>query len=331
MLARENDVTSGEIVAEQRAIHRLMALGRALDRALAGLSRGQRRHWFTAVGEDGVIVGATHGLADGDVVATHYRGAPIVNLIRGVPLHQVVAACLGTVESYNRGRMRGDVAGSVEHGVIGCYSGSIGPQIAYGTGAAWAMKLQRRANVAVVMFGDGSAHRGEFHESANFAAVKKLPVVYVCQNNQYAIASPLSQQTACRSFADRGIGYGMPGLQVDGNDVLAVRAAAHAAVARARAGAGPTLIDALTYRANGGYGDLPPREQPAAELAAWRARDPLQRLEQRLLREGVLTAEQLAACHAHAAAEVAGAVAAAESGALPQPDELDPELVCAPA
>ncbi len=317
--------------AEAAELHRLMALARALDRALAALADGQARHWFTAIGEDGVIVGATHGLQPGDIVATHYRGSVIVNLIRGVPLRTVVAAFLGTVESFNRGRMRGDVAGSFEHGVIGCFSGSIGPQISYGTGAAWAMKLKRRANVAIVMFGDGTAHRGEFHEAANFAAVKKLPAVFVCQNNQYAIASALRQQTACRSFADRGAGYGMPGLQVDGNDVIAVHSAVGDAVARARDGAGPTLIDALTYRAHGGYGHLVPREQPVEEVAAWRARDPLRGLEERLLREHWLTAEQIAAVHARAEAEVAHAVTDAARGALPEADELDPELVCASA
>jgi pyruvate dehydrogenase E1 component alpha subunit len=193
------------------------------------------------------------------------------------------------------------------------------------------MKLQRRSNVAVVMFGDGTAHRGEFHEAANFAAVRKLPVIYVCQNNQYAIASPLAQQTACRTFADRAIGYGMPGEQVDGNDVLAVRAAVGDAVDRARQGAGPTLIDAVTYRAHGGYGKLVPREQPEEEIAAWRKKDPLERLENGLLRDNVITASEIAACHAQAERDTAGAVAEATRAALPEPDELDPELVYAPA
>jgi len=319
---------SGQELVE---LHRLMVLGRALDRGLSALSEQWKKHWFTAIGEDGVVVGATYGLVHGDVVATHYRGSPIVGLVRGVPLQTIVAACLGTVESYNRGRMRGDVAGSFEHGLIGCYSGNIGPHLSYGTGAAWAMKLQRRSNVAVVMFGDGTAHRGEFHEAANFAAVRKLPVVYVCQNNQYAIASPLAQQTACRTFADRAIGYGMPGEQIDGNDVLAVRAAVGDAVDRARQGAGPTLIDAVTYRAHGGYGKLVPREQPDEEIAAWRKKDPLERLENGLLRDNVSTASEIAACYAQAERDTAGAVAEATRAALPEPDELDPELVYAPA
>ena len=316
---------------EQIELHRLMVLGRALDRGLSALAGQWKKHWFTAIGEDGVVVGASYGLQPGDVVATHYRGSPIVGLVRGVPLQTIVAACIGTVESYNRGRMRGDVAGSFEHGLIGCYSGNIGPHLSYGTGAAWAMKLQRRDNVAVVMFGDGTAHRGEFHEAANFAAVQKLPVVFVCQNNQYAIASSLAQQTVCRSFADRAIGYGMPGEQVDGNDVLVVRAAVGKAVDRARAGAGPTLIDALTYRAHGGYSNLVPREQPEEEIAAWRKKDPLERLEQKLLRDKLITAGEIVARHAQAERDVACAIEKAARAALPEADELDPGLVYARA
>jgi pyruvate dehydrogenase E1 component alpha subunit len=315
---------------EQLEIYRLMVQGRALDRSLNALSHRWKKHWFPAIGEDGVIVGATYGLNQGDVVATHYRGSLIVGMIRGVPLKSLVAACLGTVESYNRGRLRGDVAGSFEHGLMGCYSGNLGPHLSYGTGAAWAMKLKQRDNVAVVMFGDGTAHRGEFHEAANFAALKKLPVVYVCQNNQYAIASSLANQTACRTFADRAVGYGMPGEQVDGNDVLAVRTVVGKAIERARSGGGPALIDALTYRAHGGYGDLIPKEQPAEEIEEWLKKDPLDRLENTLLENGVLTTDTINICYEQAERDVAEAIAAAEKGALPGPDELDPELVFAP-
>ncbi|MCC7413945.1 MAG: thiamine pyrophosphate-dependent dehydrogenase E1 component subunit alpha [Gammaproteobacteria bacterium] len=312
-------------------LHWQMTLGRALDRALEALSERWKKHWFTAVGEDGVIIGATCRLRPGDVVATHYRGSLIAGMMRGVPLKTLVAACLGTVESYNRGRLRGDVAGSFEHGLIGCFSGNLGSHLSYGTGAAWAMQYQRRANVAVVLFGDGTAHRGEFHEAANFAAVKKLPVVFVCQNNQYAICASLAQQTACRTFADRAVGYGMPGMQIDGNDVIAVRTRVGEAVDRARAGGGPTLIDALTYRAHGGYGKLVPKEQPAAEIEAWRRKDPLDRLEHQLLDDGALSTAAVSERRTRAGQEVAAAIAEAERAALPGPDEIDPDLVFAPA
>lgn len=312
-------------------LHRTMVAGRALDRGLDELSARWSKHWFTAVGEDGVVVGATFGLQPGDVVAAHWRGGLIAALVRGAPLDELVASCLGTAASYNRGRFRGDWSLPFEYGLLGAYSGNLGPDVAYGTGAAWAMQMQQRDNVAVVLFGDGTAHRGEVHEAMNFAGLRRLPVVFVVQNNQFTICTPLQKQTACRTFADRGIGYGMPGIRVDGNDVLTVRAAMRAAVARARVGDGPTLIDAVTYRAQGGYGKLPRREQPAAEIAEWLQKDPLDRLEQAMLAAGITTAERIAALHREAAEQVAAAIERAEKVGPAPLSELDPALVYAPA
>jgi len=215
-------------------LHCAMAAGRALDRGLDELSARWSKHWFTAIGEDGVVVGATFGLQPGDVVAPHWRGGMIAALIRGAPLDELVASCLGTAASYNRGRFRGDWSQPFEYGLLGAYSGNLGPDVAYGTGAAWAMQMQQRANVAVVLFGDGTAHRGEVHEAMNFAGLRRLPVVFVVQNNQFTICTPLHKQTACRTFADRAIGYGMPGLRLDGNDVLTMRAAMRAGARRRR-------------------------------------------------------------------------------------------------
>lgn len=317
--------------AEIPELHRSMAAGRALDRGLDELSARWSKHWFTAVGEDGVIVGASFGLRAGDVVAAHWRGGLIAAMVRGAPIDELVASCLGTAASYNRGRFRGDWSLPFEYGLLGAFSGNLGPDVAYGTGAAWAMQMQQRDNVAVVIFGDGTAHRGEVHESMNFAGLRQLPVVFVVQNNQFTICTPLQKQTACQTFADRGIGYGMPGIRVDGNDVLRVRAVMREAVARARAGAGPTLIDAVTYRAQGGYGKLPRREQPAEEIAEWLQKDPLDRLERAMLAAGITTADQLAAVHRRAAGEIAAAIERAEKVGPAPISELDPALVFAPA
>lgn len=312
-------------------LHRSMVLGRALDRGLDELSARWSKHWFTAVGEDGVVVGASFGLRPGDVMAPHWRGGLIAALVRGAPLDELIGSCLGTTASHNRGRFRGDWSLPIEHGLIAAFSGNLGPGVAYGTGAAWAMQMQGLENVAVVIFGDGTAHRGEVHESLNFAAVRRLPVVFVVQNNQFTICTPLEKQTACRSFADRGIGYGIPGIRVDGNDVLEVRAVMREAVARARTGEGPTLIDAVTYRAQGGYGKLPRREQSAEEIAAWLQKDPLDRLERAMVAGGVATAERLEEIRRRAEQEIAVAIARAERIEPPGVDELDPALVFAPA
>jgi TPP-dependent pyruvate/acetoin dehydrogenase alpha subunit len=312
-------------------LHRAMATGRALDRGLDELSARWSKHWFTAVGEDGVIVGASFGLRPGDVVAAHWRGGLIAAMVRGAPIDELVASCLGTAASYNRGRFRGDWSLPFEYGLLGAFSGNLGPGVAYGTGAAWAMQMQQRDNVAVVIFGDGTAHRGEVHESMNFAGLRRLPVVFVVQNNQFTICTPLQKQTACQTFADRGIGYGMPGIRVDGNDVLRVRAVMREAVARARAGEGPTLIDAVTYRAQGGYGKLPRREQPADEIAEWLQKDPLDRLERAMLAAGIATADELAEVHRRAAGEISAAIERAEKVGPAPLSDLDPALVFAPA
>ncbi|TAK51168.1 MAG: thiamine pyrophosphate-dependent dehydrogenase E1 component subunit alpha [Gammaproteobacteria bacterium] len=312
-------------------LHRAMVAGRALDRGLDELSARWSKHWFTAVGEDGVIVGASYGLRAGDVVAPHWRGGLIAAMVRGAPIDELIAACLGTAASYNRGRFRGDWSAPFEYGLLGAYSGNLGPDVAYGTGAAWAMQMQERDNVAVVILGDGTAHRGEVHESMNFAGLRRLPVVFVVQNNQFTICTPLQKQTACRTFADRGIGYGMPGIRVDGNDVLLVRGVMREAVARARAGDGPTLIDAVTYRAQGGYGKLPRREQPADEIAEWLQKDPLDRLEKAMLAASIATADELAEVHRRAAGEISAAIERAEKVGPAPLSDLDPALVFAPA
>lgn len=319
------------ISEEVAELHHCMVRGRALDRGLNELSARWSKHWFTAIGEDGVVVGATFGLRPGDVVAPHWRGGLIAALVRGASLDELIGSCLGTVASHNRGRFRGDWALPIERGLIAAFSGNLGPGVAYGTGAAWAMQMQGLENVAVVIFGDGTAHRGEVHESLNFAAVRRLPVVFVVQNNQFTICTPLEKQTACRTFADRGVGYGIPGVRVDGNDVLEVRAVMREAVARARAGGGPTLIDAVTYRAQGGYGNLPRREQSAEEIAGWLQKDPLDRLEKAMIEKRLTTQERLDEIHRRAAQEIADAIARAERVEPPGVDELDPALVFAPA
>lgn len=329
--ARSGTVAMTVTDPEVPELHRCMVLGRALDRGLDALSVRWSKHWFTAIGEDGVIVGASFGLRPGDVVAPHWRGGLMAALVRGARLDELIGSLLGTTASHNRGRFRGDWALPFEHGLIGAFSGNLGPGVAYGTGAAWAMQTRGLENVAVVIFGDGTAHRGEVHESLNFAAVRRLPVVFVVQNNQFTICTPLKEQTACRTFADRGIGYGIPGVQVDGNDVLEVRTVMREAVARARSGGGPTLIDAVTYRAQGGYGKLTRHEQSAEEIAEWLRKDPLDRLEKAMIASGLATAEELAEAHRRAEQEIAAAIARAEQVGPPGADELDPALAFAPA
>jgi len=143
-------------------------------------------------------------------------------------------------------------------------------------------------NVAVVTFGDGTSNRGEFHESINMAAVLHLPVVFVCQNNQYAVSTPFCRSMLCMSVADRAPGYGIPGAQVDGNDVEAVHLTVQEAVQKAREGKGPTLIEALTYRVLGHWVADPATYRSAQEVEEWKKKDPIDRLRKKLIAKGIL-------------------------------------------
>ena len=167
-------------------------------------------------------------------------------------------------------------------------AGDLGTSIGVATGIATGFQYERGDRVVVCSFGDGTSNRGDFHEALNLAAVWKLPIVYVCQNNQYSISLHLSQVLASDTIAARAAGYGMPGLAVDGNDVLAVTTAVQDAVQRARAGLGPTLIEAQSYRLGGHWAADPGGYRRDEDVAAWRARDPIARLERQLLDQGTL-------------------------------------------
>ncbi len=294
-------------------LYRLMTLSRKLD-AVVG---GHDGHWHGLEGEEAVVAGVYYGLRERDVVAPHYRGSVIAAYAKGADLRRLLAGILGKATSYNRGRYRSDVCGPPEFGVIGLYSGALGPPVAYAVGAALAAKLDGRSDVAVAVFGDGTSSRGDCHESMNFASTQTLPVVFVCQNNQIAISTRAADGVG-GSIAARGAGYGMPGIEIDGNDVLAVHDAVQTAIAGARAGKGPTLIEAVTYRVAGHFYSDTEDYRDAEEVAAWRARDPIARFTARLLAEEVIDAAGLAAIDAAAVEQAEQAMA--QAIADPSPD-----------
>lgn len=306
-------------------LYRLMALTRALDAVIAK----EDGHWHGLEGEEAVVAGAYFGLRDGDVVAPHYRGSLTAAYARGGDLRRLLAGVFGKTTSYNRGRYRTDVCGPPQFGLIGLYSGALGPPLSYATGAALAFKLDKRDNVALAVFGDGTSSRGDCHEAMNFAATLALPVVFLCQNNQVAISTPARDRVSGASIADRAVGYGMPGVDVDGNDAIAVHDAVQAAVARARRGGGPTLINALTYRIAGHFISDQIETRPADEVAAWRARDPIALIRRRLLSEGVAEVAELDRIAAAARAEAEAAMAAAKADPDPGPEILGADAVYA--
>ena len=303
---------------------RLMVLSRVLERTCCDLNP----RWFPAEGEEATIVGAFYALRPDDVIAAHYRGPFIAYYMRGADLSRLVGQVLGKATGYARGRAPG-FTGPVDRYIVPWVAGDLGTSLGVATGAALALQYEGSDRAAVVTFGDGTSNRGDFHEAVNLAAVWKLPIVYVCQNNEYSISLHASQVLACETIAARAAGYGIPGEQVDGNDVLAVNAAVRAAVGRARAGGGPTLIEACTYRLGGHWASDPGGYRAAEEVERCRARDPIPRLEQHLAAAGELDAAGAARLWEEARAEVAAAVAQALAAPDAGPADLGYDQVFA--
>jgi TPP-dependent pyruvate/acetoin dehydrogenase alpha subunit len=308
-----------------REMYELMLRSREIDR-IAGAADA---HWHACEGEEAVLAACYCGLRRDDWVAPHYRGMLAAALARGADLAPLLAGLTGKASSPNFGRYRTDVCAPIEFKLIGLYSGALGPQLSYAAGIGLAARLDGRDDVAIAVFGDGTSSRGDFHEAINLAAVMALPVVYVCQNNQFAISTPSQRGVGARSIAERGAGYGIPGIAADGNDAIGLRAAVETAIARARSGQGPTLIEALTYRVAGHLVADPATYRSAEDVAAWRERDPVSRLRAHLIERGVLDAAADQALRERLRAQADAAMAKALADADPAPDALATDRVFA--
>jgi 2-oxoisovalerate dehydrogenase E1 component len=272
----------------------------------------------TYVGQEAVAVGVCAHLRPDDVVFSTHRGHGHA-LAKGVPPREVMAELFGRATGCSRGRGGSMHLFSPEVGLMGT-TGIVGPNILQATGAGYSFKLLKTDRVSVGFFGDGAVSNGAFHEGLNLAAVWDLPVIYVCENNLYATEVPFEAATRNTEVAERAVGYGMPGIAVDGNDVLAVHEAAAEAVARARAGKGPTLIEGRTYRTrphaegmrDAGY-------RTPAEIDAWKTRDPIATLKERILARELATADEFDAIDAEIKAIVADALDFATKSPYPDP------------
>jgi TPP-dependent pyruvate/acetoin dehydrogenase alpha subunit len=258
-------------------------------------------------GQEAISVGVCAALREGDVVAATYRGHGAC-LAMGTDPTALMAELLGRETGVCGGRAGTMNVIDLEHGVIGCF-GIVGGSIAAATGAALASRVRGDGSVAVAFFGDGAANQAYFHECLNFASVMQLPAIFVCENNLYGEWTRMEAVTAGGSVARRAEAYALPGVVVDGNDLQAVLDTAEQAVARARRGGGPTLVEAQTYRHKGHSRlDTGERYRPADEVEAWLAQDPLPRAAA-LLPEGV-AARLLAEVEAEVERVVADATAA---------------------
>ena len=272
----------------------------------------------TYVGQEAVAVGVCAHLRQDDVVFSTHRGHGHARA-KGVPPREVMAELFGRATGCSRGRGGSMHLFSPEAGLMGT-TGIVGPNILQATGAGYSFKLLKSDRVSVGFFGDGAVNNGAFHEGLNLATIWDLPVIYVCENNLYATEVAFDDATRNTDVAERARCYGMPGIAVDGNDVLAVFEAAEAAVARARAGKGPTLIEGRTYRTrphaegmrDAGY-------RTTEEIEDWKTRDPIASLKERVLARGLAAPEEFEAIDAEIKATVADALDFATKSPYPEP------------
>jgi len=271
----------------------------------------------TYVGQEAIAAGVIAHLRPDDVVFSTHRGHGHA-LAKGVTPRQLFAELFGRATGCSHGRGGSMHLFSPEVGLMGT-SGIVGPCILQAAGAGYSFKLTQTDQVAVAFFGDGAVNNGAFHEGLNMAGIWKLPVLFVCENNQFATEVPFSYASACPGVAARGATYGMPGLEVDGNDVLAVHEAAAEAVQRARNGQGPTLLECRTYRTRPhaeGMGDYTYRTRE--EVETWKERCPVLSLRGVLEDEGLMEPAELAAMEAEVAAVVENAQQFAENSPWPE-------------
>lgn len=253
------------------------------DLMLRGLIKGTSH---LAQGQEAVAVGVASAMRPDDYTLCTYRGHQHV-LCRGVPAEGMFAEMMGRVTGLMGGKGGSMHLGSAAHGVLGSFA-IVGAHLPIALGSAWSAQARGTGQVTACFFGDGATNIGAFHEALNLAVVWRLPVVFVCENNLYMEYSPIAAHTAVpRPAADRAAAYGLEAIEIDGNDVSVVYATAERAIQRARAGDGPSLIEALTYRHGGHSRTDPAKYRPPGELERWLERDPIKLCEARLRDSGV--------------------------------------------
>ncbi|HUR61269.1 MAG TPA: thiamine pyrophosphate-dependent dehydrogenase E1 component subunit alpha [Candidatus Thermoplasmatota archaeon] len=305
--------------ADLRHLYTTMVRVRRMDEKLILLQRqGRIGFYLSCLGQEACHIGAAFALNEDDWLYPHYRN-PGTPLLRGVSMQRMVHQCYGNAEDEIKGRQM-PVHYSFKDINFFSISSPLGTQIVQAAGTAYAMKLKGTKQVAMTSFGDGSSSEIDFHSGLNFAAVTKSPCIFMLENNQWAISVPTSKQSASESYAIKAAAYGMPGIQVDGNDVLAVYKVTKEAVDRARRGEGPTLIELVTFRMGAhSTSDDPSRYCPPEQLKEWALKDPLKRFEAFLLKNKVFSQADMDKLAKDAVAEVEEAIKNAEKAA-PMPE-----------
>ena len=270
-------------------------------------------------GEEAVAVGVCSNLRKDDYIISTHRGHGHC-IAKGADLKRTMAEILGKRTGYCKGKGGSMHIADFSIGMLGA-TAVVGAGIPIAVGAGLSARLRKTDQVTACFFGDGASNQGTFHEGINMAATWKLPVVFVCENNLYAMGTRQSLVMAIENIADRAAAYGIPGIIVDGNDVLAVYEAARKAVGRAREGEGPMLVECKTYRQKGHSRVDPARYRGKEEVAEWLAKDPVKRFREKLLAEKVLSEKEIKSVEGEVSAEVEEAVKFAKDSPLPAPEE----------
>ena len=301
----------------QLSFYRELRRIRGLDERMQALQRQGRIGFYgTCTGQEAVPVALGFALPHSDWVFPALRESSVL-LVRGFPLQSYLAQVFGSDRDVLKGRqMPSHMSGRAANVVS--WSSCIGTQLTHAVGAAWAAKMRRETMVSAACLGDGATSSADFHSALNFAQVFRVPCVFVCQNNQWAISTPASRQSNTATFAERALAYAMPAERVDGNDVCALYLAFQRAVERARSGLGPTFLECVTYRMGPhSTSDDPTLYRSEAEVSEWRGRDPIVRLARSLEDSGALGVDLSRAIGAELTAELDAALAIAEAASPP--------------
>jgi 2-oxoisovalerate dehydrogenase E1 component len=320
------------MTADQTFLYRTMQLIRTTEEQLARLHARGLVHGacHTYVGQEAIAAGVCACLRADDAIFSTHRGHGHA-LAKGLPPYDLIAELLGRSTGCSRGRGGSMHLFSPEIGMMGT-SGIVGPCILQAAGAGYSFQLLKTDRVAVAFFGDGAVNNGSFHEGLNLAAIWKLPVLFVCENNQFATEVPFQYAAGNPDVASRAASYGIAGVQLDGNDVDAIAKVAGEAVARARSGGGPALLECKTYRTRPhaeGMGDYTYRTRE--EVVAWRERCPIQRYRAALFESGQAAAPEFDAIDAEVSATVSAATESAEKAPWPEAREATMHVYASPA
>jgi pyruvate dehydrogenase E1 component alpha subunit len=272
-----------------------------------------------SIGQEASSVGVCSCLRKDDYVITTHRGHGHM-IAKGADLKKMTAELFGKIDGYCKGKGGSMHVADFAIGFLGA-NGVVAGGLPIITGAGLSIKLRKTDQVGLAFFGDGACNRGPVHEAMNMAAIWKLPVIFVVENNQYASTTPMSYSCAVGDLCSRAAGYGMPGVKVDGNDILAVRKAATAAVKRARAGEGPTFIENKTYRIRGHFEGDPQKYRSTEEVQTWGEKDPLERFSALLTGKKILNRSQAAKILEEIRAELDEALAFAQASPFPEPED----------